>query len=219
MTQLAKCRNETLSAGPIESPHAVKSLGIWPTSSKFAFLQGGDWGGGISLVQKCYFPISVGVGGGWGGGNPNFFQLHLLSPKMLFSHFSWGGGGGLGKNLNLFQLHLLSPKILFSHFIVAGGGRIQTFPTLSPKSRNAIFSMGGGVITRTVRGDFLGVNVQILTTFCCCITDSLRAETNKPMQSRFVVVNACRVYFRVPTFFLWQNSLTFAVFDPFSPTF
>ena len=39
-----------------------------------------------------FYCISVlGVGGG--GENPNFSQLCLLSPKMLFSHFSRRGGG------------------------------------------------------------------------------------------------------------------------------
>ena len=48
---------------------------------------------------------------------------------------------------NFSQLHLLSLKMLFSHFIGGGGGvNGELFPTLSPKSQNAIFPflLGGG---------------------------------------------------------------------------
>ena len=64
----------------------------------------------------------------------------MRAPNLkIFPQFIWGGREVKS------QLCLVSPEMLFPYFCGGGGG--VTFP-------------------RILRGDFWGVNVQILTTFC-----------------------------------------------------
>ena len=93
--------NETLSAGPIESPHAIDLLAFKQLSRRGVKWQRPTLTNFHSQVQICYFHILVGGGGVEGKWQrPTLTNFHSKSAN---SKFGGGGGGVKCKTRGLWQ--------------------------------------------------------------------------------------------------------------------
>ena len=137
--------NETLSAGPIESPHAV-DLTPKSKSAISTFSKGGG-GVGVSGQDQLWLTFRLksksAISTFWEGvGVSGQDQLWLtFMPKSKSAISTFGGGGVSGQD----QLSLLSQNLLFPHFQEGGGGKWPRL-TFTPKSRSTISTFRDGEV-------------------------------------------------------------------------